>query len=253
MLDNLTISKKLWLLSGVFMLPVLLLTWLLVAQAGKDIDFAAKELDGSAYIGALRGVAVGLSSIHQEGGGESVRRGLSSLEAMERRYGAAMGSAEQAKAVVQAIKVFLAGDPTADTPQAEAVAKLHELISRIGDNSNLILDPDLDSYYAMDLVVVKMPELLERMDAIADLLYADLKAGSVGAEQKAAYLIAKGALSSIIESVDGDIAAGYRGNSDGSLKEHLDPPHKRLSATLAAFTRALDAGAAKVGGGQGQA
>ena len=35
------------------------------------------------------------------------------------------------------------------------------LITRIGNQSNLILDPDLDSYYTMSLVVLRFPELWE--------------------------------------------------------------------------------------------
>jgi hypothetical protein len=35
------------------------------------------------------------------------------------------------------------------------------LIIQVGNASNLILDPDLDSYYAMDTVITKMPELVQ--------------------------------------------------------------------------------------------
>jgi methyl-accepting chemotaxis protein len=35
------------------------------------------------------------------------------------------------------------------------------LIIQVGNASNLILDADLDSYYAMDTVITKMPELVQ--------------------------------------------------------------------------------------------
>ena len=35
---------------------------------------------------------------------------------------------------------------------------IQQLISLVGDKSNLILDPDLDSYYLMDAILLKLPE-----------------------------------------------------------------------------------------------
>ena len=35
------------------------------------------------------------------------------------------------------------------------------LIIQVGNASNLILDPDLDSYYAIDTVITKMPKLVQ--------------------------------------------------------------------------------------------
>ena len=38
------------------------------------------------------------------------------------------------------------------------VGAIRGLITQVGDTSNLILDPDLDSYYVMDSVLLKLPE-----------------------------------------------------------------------------------------------
>ena len=40
------------------------------------------------------------------------------------------------------------------------------LVTRVGNQSNLILDPDLDSYYTMSLVLLRFPELLDLVAAI---------------------------------------------------------------------------------------
>jgi methyl-accepting chemotaxis protein len=44
--------------------------------------------------------------------------------------------------------------------------KLHRLFRRVGDTSNLILDPDLDSYYLMDIAVVGLPQSQARLNDI---------------------------------------------------------------------------------------
>jgi hypothetical protein len=35
------------------------------------------------------------------------------------------------------------------------------LIIQVGNTSNLMMDPDLDRYYAMDTAITKMPELVQ--------------------------------------------------------------------------------------------
>lgn len=43
---------------------------------------------------------------------------------------------------------------------------IRDLITRVGDTSNLILDPDLDSYYLMDVVLVALPQAQQRVGEI---------------------------------------------------------------------------------------
>ena len=43
------------------------------------------------------------------------------------------------------------------------VASLREMITHTGDTSNLILDPDLDSYYLMDVTLLALPQVQDRL------------------------------------------------------------------------------------------
>jgi signal transduction histidine kinase/ActR/RegA family two-component response regulator/HAMP domain-containing protein len=61
-----------------------------------------------------------------------------------------------------------AGDATIDEPGNEALhldllLRIRDLISHVGDSSQLILDPDLDTYYVMDALLLKEPELIEQV------------------------------------------------------------------------------------------
>ena len=38
------------------------------------------------------------------------------------------------------------------------LADIRSLMAHVGDTSNLILDPDLDTYYLMDAVLLKLPD-----------------------------------------------------------------------------------------------
>lgn len=48
---------------------------------------------------------------------------------------------------------------------------VREMISYAGDTSNLILDPDLDSYYLMDVTLLAMPKTFQRKAEIMNLVY----------------------------------------------------------------------------------
>ncbi|MFB2970834.1 methyl-accepting chemotaxis protein [Aerosakkonema sp. BLCC-F183] len=57
-----------------------------------------------------------------------------------------------------------------DKDYSELKQSISELLSRVGNTSNLILDPDLDSYYLMDVVLLALPQAQQRMEEI--LLYS---------------------------------------------------------------------------------
>jgi len=48
----------------------------------------------------------------------------------------------------------------------DAVAGIRTAIAHLGDTSNLILDPDLDSYYVMDITLLALPQMQERLQNI---------------------------------------------------------------------------------------
>ncbi len=69
-----------------------------------------------------------------------------------------MGSAELNRSFHDAL-TGLGTAPASASPSA-AIEQGRELVTRVGNQSNLILDPDLDSYYTMSIVLLRLPELL---------------------------------------------------------------------------------------------
>src|SRR5688572_19273519 len=55
-------------------------------------------------------------------------------------------------------------DPKAsEEGHAKLVADIRALITHVGDSSKLILDPDLDTYYVMDALLLKEPDVIDRI------------------------------------------------------------------------------------------
>lgn len=71
----------------------------------------------------------------------------------------------------------LGGDVSTDAKRTALVHALGDFIAIVGDDSNLILDPALDSYYLMSIVVVEFPQALA---VVAD---ASVATGSASAGQ----------------------------------------------------------------------
>src|SRR5262249_60970438 len=96
--------------------------------------------------------------------------------------------------------------------RAQTMMAARQLISRIGDQSNLILDPDLDSYYTMSVVVLRLPELATTAVELADAADAAPPLRSDD-EVRVGFLLTDGAFTATIAAAASDAAAAYRGNA----------------------------------------
>src|SRR5262249_18701767 len=149
------------------------------------IKFARKELCGIAYADVVRQGLLSIIGIREAGRLEpgdasgdhtSLQRQIAALAAAEREYGHNLHTAALADTLLAYMHQLVAqetSDPTARRLlEARAVDAARQLISRIGDESNLILDPDLDSYYTMSVVMLRLPEAVTDAIGLADEAFA---------------------------------------------------------------------------------
>jgi len=231
-LQRLKIAHKLGIASLLFLIPIGYLLWALIAQQNIAIDFAEKERLGTDYLRGLAEIHYGLTGAAVSGDQRSDPQDDRHIQQLEAAYGAGMESASLAQ---DAAKAVGAADATALDTTA-----LRALIGRVGDKSNLILDPDLDSYYVMDLVLVKMPDLIDRvrdMTLISRKTWGD---GKIDASEQVDFFVALGGLKSLLDGVDGSVASAYSGNQDGSLKSNLDPAYLAAKQTMADFVATVN-------------
>lgn len=71
-----------------------------------------------------------------------------------------------------------------DDALASYIADIRGMIAHSGDTSNLILDPDLDSYYLMDMTLLALPQTIDRLSVIGSTLYPQLSSGSLSADER---------------------------------------------------------------------
>ncbi len=180
MIRNLKIWQKLALLAFAFSIPIAVLLYLLVAEKNIAINFAEKEKMGTVYHRPLRKLLEAVpqharAAAGSEGASDSASRAdtaIRELEGLDQQLRSELKAGEKFNAL-KGKWLELKSKEAAASPDerrqlhADVVAGIRGLIAHVGDTSNLILDPDLDSYYVMDAELIKLPE---SQDLIAQTL-----------------------------------------------------------------------------------
>ncbi len=186
MFKNLRTSTKLLLLCGVFVGALVVATYSLVAEKQIAIQFVRKELVGVQHLELLRGVYAALLK-ENLAAPPGASRGSAAREELDKLAAAHKADSERldTKALERTLREAIDKlDSARDHDQqrasfVEALDAARNVASRIGDDSNLTLDPDLDSFYVQNIVVAKMPALLSEIGELrSELELAFLRASA---------------------------------------------------------------------------
>ena len=202
-----TVGARLGLITGTFLVPLLVMAFLIAKTITKDIDFAREELAGVEYLEPLTSVLEGVGSHHVltqrvlfgdatvtdevARAATRVEGAFDALESVQARLGQQLqftpeGLAKRGRDHVR-IEVVRGEwdalqkerDPvSAAAGHRHLLADVRTMITHAGDMSNLILDPDLDSYYAMDAVLVALTQTDERLASVGGMVEELARPGS---------------------------------------------------------------------------
>jgi methyl-accepting chemotaxis protein len=228
-MPGLSIRHRLTIVVFFSLLPIALLGYLFFAQADKEIAFSAKEDLGTDYIQALMPELVALAK--QDAAGSALPPNAALDEQMARNDGP-MNTGAFSEAYRQ-LRAEVRGTHPSAARQAAAT-----LVVKIGDGSNLILDPDLDSYYVMDTLVLKVPTAINAAPSLLTRLTAAKFAPELSTSDLVDLVAELGAFRGIVAAANDSLVAADAGNADGSVMGNLKKP---LEAYLAAGERYSDA------------
>lgn len=211
--SRMSIGRKIFLIAASFALPIGVLTYLMVVNINSSIDFAAQELRGNAYQRhleellrlvqghQLNNLAVAVTEVSKSIQGK-IGASFEGLIDEDRRLGAALQFTEegltkrnrlhaQAKnvhdewqALAKALSKANPGRENADKQYDHLAGDLKTMITHAGDTSNLILDPDLDSYYLMDVTLLALPQTQDRLARVARFGHDVLARGKATQEER---------------------------------------------------------------------
>lgn len=248
MFGNLRTGTKLFFLSGMFIVAIAVTTYSLIVAKQANINFARKELAGSRYLTVVRDVyaAIVTGLIDDNAFAQSRGRADATLAALATAETAAamLQTAQPAQALAAALHELWprqAGGGGFDAAALSALARARSLAARIGDDANLALDTDLDSYHLVSIVVGKLPTCFGRMAEVQALFRLGATAGGISVDRRAQLLALDSLIRSSIGEMKEDLAAAYRGNAGGELQRNLDPTIAAAVAAVDAYLNAVNA------------
>lgn len=182
MMSRLKYAQKFILLSVILLIPLAVLLVSLLSQLQKEIEFVKNERTGVEYIKSIfpvvlqvqqhRGTANGalngdtsararLEEIQQQ-----VETLIEVVNTKQSALAGELGATEQWKAIEQSWNTLQSQALTLTPEQSigehtRLVQQMLDLAVFAADQSGLTLDPEIDSYYVMDLMVNRLPVLIE--------------------------------------------------------------------------------------------
>ncbi len=188
-LNRLRYPQKFLLITALFALPLGVVMAFFMSVVEHDIEFSRREKMGVEYIRPLddvvqhiqqhRALTVAfLSGAHDfkekyEAKQLEVEADIRRVDAMDKRLNRVLDSSAGWNLIKDhwlELKASINGSPETMADKHRAlVAETLLLIKHVGDTSNLILDPDLDTYYLMDAFVNNLPEAAEHLGQLRAL------------------------------------------------------------------------------------
>jgi PAS domain S-box-containing protein len=262
LMNRLKYPQKFFLISLLFVLPLALVMNLLISELDSRIEFTQKEIYGSTYLRPISQLWLYIperqlnlqnqfyksqQSINLTEQSEILQlqtrelddlRGLidnefASLSNVDRRLGVTIQTGEKLKDLqfawqeLQNMTGFI-GFRAHDL----LLEKLANFRVHVVDSSNLILDPDLDTFYLMDASAVKLPEMQKILNKMIQTS-AEISFDKEITNAKKESLIS---LLSLLDVYNDDLTSNleraFRNNPHGNLRNSLSKPLRNFVANV---------------------
>ncbi|MGD0959589.1 MAG: methyl-accepting chemotaxis protein [Methylomonas sp.] len=184
-IKKLSIKSKLIIFGLLFLIPAILSTVLFVKEKDLVIDFSSQEVLGTQYHeplmqllmrvcelngllneNASQNAAANEAALVQAG--KNIDAAIDTVNSVDIQYAEVLKSTETWTAIKNN---WLSLQAEHQSPAAleliekqnKFIESIYKFVTEINDSSNLMLDPDLDSFWLMDMNEVFVPEFMERL------------------------------------------------------------------------------------------
>ena len=261
-MNRLKYRPKFALISVLFLLPLAMVMYFFYSEINASIAFSRKEMDGTHYLRPLRQL-LGHAALHQFAAHKSARgtaperdpmsaaqaaidKDLEALANAEASLGTGLTSTAKHEVIMARWNLLRTTPPQAQPARIDAmhgrfVAGIRDQFTHVGNTSNLILDPDLDSYYLMDAILLKLPEgadFARQLSVAAKRIAA--RGEILAVEERADLIRLASLLGSSLESVKAGMAIAFANNPSATLEPRLRRPLAQYVETTEGFLRDLD-------------
>lgn len=184
LMNSLSLSKKMLLIALLFLLPLIYTTTIVIIDESAGIKSAYREHDGLEYIRIISQLYKdlpqhrGMTNAYRNGKEEfkakalqkrkDISADIAAINAAEELYGKRFKTTKlwtEIKLDWQQLeaKAFDANPKTVFDDHTALIKKVAGLYEVIGNNSGLVLDSELDSYHVIQVLLVNLPVITERL------------------------------------------------------------------------------------------
>jgi methyl-accepting chemotaxis protein len=261
LLSRLRFAHKFALIGLVLLAALTVVGRAYVRTQNAQIAFSAKERVGVRVIdpagqllgslAAARATAVraaagdGNAAAELDGRITAVADAADTLDAAVKADGAELALEQDWATLRDSIDATLDALPEGVAKRSEALGELTvgaaALIAEAGDTSNLILDPDLDSFYVMDALVTKVPGMLGGLaDASDQAVLAEVDTAHA-LDHRIDLALTQGAVMSAAQAGVGGLVTSYEKTADRQLEQDLSAPADAAAGATEAAAEGLTA------------
>jgi signal transduction histidine kinase/DNA-binding response OmpR family regulator len=261
LMGRLKYPQKFALVGLLLLIPLVVVMSQYLIKTNEDIDFSSKEQLGLQYndplILFLQHVQdhASLTNAVLRGGGEAfdyrltdnvaaVNEAVAAVDAVNSRFGAILEVSDGWAQIKQEWLNLEAGSLSMAANENQLahdslIDHILTLITQVGNNSNLILDPDIDSYYLMDTVITKIPEATQYLNQLRTTGLSIVIHGSITGQERTQLRILGGLVDS---TVGANVAGlGYSFEENPDLAPKLQPGIDTVTKSLRDFQTVLNA------------
>ncbi|MEG3857848.1 SpoIIE family protein phosphatase [Microcoleus sp. herbarium12] len=260
-MNRLTYPQKFILIGFLFAMPLTLVMYLLISEINSKIDFTQKEIYGNQYLRPLRQLREYIPQLqllnHQgliiNSSNAESRKNLESnidakfklLENTERQLGITLMSTKSFNNIYQTWKNFKLRRQqwsleTYDVVYYRLAVDINRLSAHVGDTSNLILDPDLDTYYLMDATLLKIPEMQKILSEIRLVSGRSSLRSDATPDERAKLITLADKLRELNQDLAINMDVGFSNNPYGNLRPKLSQHLTQFNARVEQLTGQLD-------------
>lgn len=232
-LGRLSVGRKLTLIYLLDLCAVIYVSSILIHEKFLAIDFARKEVIGIAYTEVVRENLMGAFMVPTPSA-RSNAVAWQALQGVREEHDAALQTGETGERFAQLLRAEV---ESTGAPKTKLLDVSRDLLTIVGNQSNLILDPDLDSYYVMSLTVLRFPELLQVLhDTRQFMNRRDL--GNANGNPTAQLLTLVGRLDAVLQGIQADYGQAWLAGSP-QLKGALQVTRQSVLAQARVFETAV--------------
>ncbi|MEG4841893.1 SpoIIE family protein phosphatase [Microcoleus sp. B9-D4] len=261
LMNRLSYPQKFLLIGFLFAIPLTLVMYLLISEINSRVDFTQKEIYGNEYLRSLRQLREYIPKLQllnyqilnpnlstSEGRNDleaKIDKNFQTLANTDSQLGNILMSSENFNKIYQDWQNFKLRRSqwsleTYDFVYQRLATDIDRLSARVGDTSNLISDPDLDTYYLINATLRQLPEMEKILSEIR-LISQKISLRADATPEERAQLIT---LSSRLREINDDLAinmeVAFSNNHQGNLRSALTEDLIKFNSLVKQLTKQLD-------------